>query len=84
MFQNCLHFEQKQGRMDIAEDVLTTFNDVINLLKKVITGDESWVYGYNIEIEAQSSKLKRPVKTEKSFSSLVKCEGVVYCFLRFQ
>ena len=44
-----LNFEQKQRRMDIAQEMLTTFNDVPNLLKKVITGDESWVYGYDID-----------------------------------
>ena len=27
---------------------------LLNLLKKVITGDELWVYGYDIEILAQS------------------------------
>ena len=31
--------------MDIAQEMLTTFNDDPDLLKKVITGDESWVYG---------------------------------------
>ena len=31
-----------------------------DLLKKVITGDESWVYGYDIETKAQSSQWKRP------------------------
>ena len=39
-----LNFEQKQCRMDIAQESLTT----------VITGDESWVYGYDIETKAQS------------------------------
>ena len=42
--------------MDIAQDMLTTFNDDLDLLKKVLTGDESWVYGYDIKIKAQSSR----------------------------
>ena len=50
-----LNFEQKQRRMDIAQETLTTFNDDPDLLKKVITGNESWVYGYDIETKAQSS-----------------------------
>ena len=37
----CLNFEQKQRRIDIAQEILATFNDDPNLLKKVITGDES-------------------------------------------
>ena len=37
--------------------MLTTFNDDPDLFdKKVITGEESWVYGYN---RAQSSQWKR-------------------------
>ena len=40
-----LNFEQKQRRMDIAQEMLTTFNDDPDLLKKIITGDVSWVYG---------------------------------------
>ena len=39
--------------------MLTAFNDDSDLLKKVITGDESWVYRYDIEIKAQSSQWKR-------------------------
>ena len=51
-----LSFEQKQRRMDIAKEMLTTFNDGLDLLKKVITGDESLMYGYNIKTKAQSSQ----------------------------
>ena len=38
--------------MDIAQEMLMTFNDDPGLLKKVIIGDESWVYGYHIETKA--------------------------------
>ena len=30
-----------------------------DLLKKIITGNESWMYGYDIEIKAQISQWKR-------------------------
>ena len=43
--------------MDIAQEMLTTFSDDSDLLKKVITGDKSWVYGYDIETKAQSSRV---------------------------
>ena len=39
------NFEQKQRRMDIAEEILTTFSDEPDSLKKVRAGDESWAYG---------------------------------------
>ena len=46
------NFEQKQRTMDIAQKMLTTFNGDPDLLKNVITGDESYVYGYDIKIKA--------------------------------
>ena len=49
-----LNFKQKYHCKDIAQEMLTTFNDNPDLLKKVITADESWVYGYDIETKAQS------------------------------
>ena len=34
-------------------------DDDPDLLKKITTGDESWVYVYDIETKAQSSQWKR-------------------------
>ena len=53
-----LNFVQKQCRMDIAQEMLTRFNNGPDLSKKVIKGDESWVYGYDIETKAQLSQWK--------------------------
>ena len=39
IFSKLLNFEQKQRPMDIAQEMLTTFNDDPDLLKKVRTGD---------------------------------------------
>ena len=36
-----LNFEQKQSRMDFKQEMLTTFNDNLDLHKKIITSDES-------------------------------------------
>ena len=57
-----LNFEQKQCRMDIAEEMLTTCNNIPHLLKKIVTGNASWVYsyGYDIETKAQSSHPEEP------------------------
>ena len=46
--------------MDIAQEMLTMFNKDAVFLKKVIAGDESWLYGYDIETKAQSFQWKRP------------------------
>ena len=37
-----------------------TFNGDPDLLKKVITDDEKWVYGFDIETKTQSSQWKCP------------------------
>ena len=48
----------KEDREDINDnactglEMLTTFNSYSDLLKQVITGNESWVYGYDIESKA--------------------------------
>ena len=44
-----LNFEQKQYRMDIAQEMLTTFNNDPDLLKKAITGNESFQMSLHIE-----------------------------------
>ena len=62
--------------------MLTTFNDDSDLLRKVITGDELCVYGYDIETKAQSSQWKR--SEEPRPLSSVKCEDFAHCFLRLQ
>jgi len=47
----------------------------IEFLEKVITGDESWIYKYNIELKSQSREWKqkdspRPKKSRKSKSKI--------------
>ena len=60
-----LNFEQKQRRMDIAQEMLMTLNDDPDLLKNVITGVELWVYGHDMETKAQSFQWKRPEERKK-------------------
>lgn len=42
-----LNFEQKQRRISIAQELLNDVNDDPDLLKRVITGDETWAYSYD-------------------------------------
>ena len=44
-----LNFEQKQRQMDVAQESLNKGNHDADLLKPIITGDETWVYGYDVE-----------------------------------
>ena len=52
--------EQKEFRAEVAQDLLETTNNDPDFLKKVITGDEAWLYVYDPEIKAQSSQWKSP------------------------
>ena len=82
--------EQKDLRSEIAQDNLEMVSDDGNVLKKVITGDKSWVYGYDPETKQQSSQWKhpdepRPKKARQSRSHVKSmliiffdCEGVVH------
>ena len=55
-----LTMEQKQLRLEIAQDMLDCVESDSNFLNTVITGDESWVYEYDPETKAQSSQWKYP------------------------
>ncbi|UYV82490.1 hypothetical protein LAZ67_21002496 [Cordylochernes scorpioides] len=85
-----LNCDQKQHRMNIANEMLDSVRDDPNLLQRVITGDEAWVYGYDEETKAQSSQWKLPheprPKKARHVRSNVKvlltvffdCRGVVH------
>ena len=52
--------EQKEHRAAVANDLIQTATNEPDFLKKVITGDESWVYGYGPEKKGQFSQWKLP------------------------
>ncbi|KAJ4439787.1 hypothetical protein ANN_07915, partial [Periplaneta americana] len=67
--------EQKDLRRDVAQDLLDTANTDPGFLNTVITGDESWVYGYDPETKRQSSQWKhsespRPKKARQVRSKI--------------
>ena len=62
--------------MDIAQKMLTTFIVCSDLSKKVTTDNETWVYGYDIEIKAQSHQVKLNVKL--LLNVFFDCNGVVH------
>ncbi|VVC38893.1 Transposase, type 1 [Cinara cedri] len=52
--------EQKENRKQIATDLLEYSESDEFFLKSIITGDETWVYGYDPETKVQSSQWKTP------------------------
>jgi len=78
--------EQKQNRVTISQELLDRSNTDENFLKNVVTGDETWVYGYDVETKVQSSQWMgksspRPKKAHQSCSN-VKVMLMVFFFFR--
>ena len=48
--------DQKQNRAEISQELLANANGNENILKNIITGDEMWVYGCDLETKMQSSQ----------------------------
>jgi len=66
---------QKENRVTISQELFDRSNADENFLKNVITGDETWVYGYDVETKVQPSqwmgKLSpRPKKARQSCSNV--------------
>jgi len=48
--------EQKQNRVTVSQELIDLSIIDENFLKIVIKGDETWVYGYDVETKVQSSQ----------------------------
>lgn len=67
-----LNFMEKQRRIDVCETMLSDYQDK---MKRIITGDETWVYAYDPETTDQSSEYRakgepRPKKSRQSRSKI--------------
>ena len=69
--------QQKVLRKEISEDMLDLANHDPKFIKTIITGDETWVYGYDPETKLQSSQWKHPKspRPKTSLESLQQCES---------
>jgi hypothetical protein len=50
--------DQKQQRVNVCTELCQLTSDDVMFLSRVITGDKSWVYGYDPETKRQSSQWK--------------------------
>jgi len=74
---------QKENRVTVSQELFDRSNADENFLKNVITGDETWVYGYDVETKVQSSQWmgKFSPRPKKARQESLKCEGGVHFFL---
>lgn len=55
--------DQKDNRNNICSDILQMINEQPNLLKNVITCNETWTFQYDPETKRQSMHWKTPTST---------------------
>jgi len=48
--------DQKENRLEITQELLANANGNENFLKNIITGDETWLYGYDVDAKVQTSQ----------------------------
>ena len=75
--------DQRANRLDVCREMKDQLKTDPDFLSKIITGDESWCYGYDPETEQQSSQWKsasspRPKKKARQVKSNVKT--MLICF----
>ena len=64
--------DQKQQRVNVCTELRQLASDDETFLSRVITGDESWVYGYDPETKQQSSQWKSPTSSRPKKARQVK------------
>ena len=57
--------QQKELRMEITQDMLDCANNDLEFTKTIITGDETWVYGYDPEISIFTVETSGSTKVQK-------------------
>jgi hypothetical protein len=82
--------DQKQHQLEVSMDLKEHVSNDPDFLSKVITGNESWIDGYDPEIKQQSSKckcpfspwLKKKLQVKSNVKSILICffdsDGIIY------
>ena len=78
--------EQKEHCAAVANDLIQTATNEPDFLKKVVTRHESWVYGCDPEMKAQSSQWKLPgcPCTKKVWQSYSKIKTMLTVFFDWE
>lgn len=78
--------EQKTTRLNVCRDLKEEIANDPNFLSKIITGDESWCYGYDPETKQASSQWKTPSsprpKKARQVKSKIKTMIIVFFDVR--
>ncbi|UYV78890.1 hypothetical protein LAZ67_17000157 [Cordylochernes scorpioides] len=79
-------FDQKNSRKETASLNLEATTDDPELLKRVITGDETWIYGFDSETTQQASewRFKNEPKPKKARKAPSKVKVMLTVFFDYQ
>ncbi|UYV82790.1 hypothetical protein LAZ67_22000858 [Cordylochernes scorpioides] len=81
-----LTFDQKNARKETASLNFEATTDDPELLKKVITGDETWIYGFDSETTQQASewRFKNEPRPKKAWKAPSKVKVMLTAFFEYQ
>ena len=54
MVPRLLNDDQRERRMQVCQDIIECLQTEPDLLRRVINGDEIWIFEYNLETKCQS------------------------------
>ena len=57
--------DQRANRLDVCREMKDQLKTDSDFLSKIITGDESWCYGYDPETKQQSSQWKKSASSPR-------------------
>ena len=84
MVPKILTLEQQEACKNICTDTLNAIENDTNLLKRIITCDESWFFTYDPETKRQSLHWKSLSSlSQKSINDQVKIQSNDDCFFRY-
>jgi histone-lysine N-methyltransferase SETMAR len=76
-----LSVEQKANRLEICQDLLGRLEIETDLLDKVITGDESWVFDYDPKTKRQSAEWHMKISPRPKKARMSRCSVKTRGFL---
>ena len=77
MVPRLLNEGQKERRVQVCQNILEQLETKLNLLKRVITGDEWWIFEYNPLTKRQSLEWKSTLSPRPKKAGVFKCKTKV-------
>ena len=74
MVPKLLSEDQKQQRITVCQDIIERLEDDPDLLGRVITGDESWIFEYDTETKWQSRQWKSQASPRPKKARMLKAK----------